>query len=116
MNVRKQKTYTQYQVDKLIEVAQKQFEEQWQSRLSELEDKTFENVKVDMFSQFMSIAMSTLIKFHDFDKESASKFYENFFVLLHMMKDDESFMGNCFTPQDCVNYISSSIGIELDKH
>jgi hypothetical protein len=59
MKARTGKTYTQYQLEQMIDKIEKDYEKQWNDRLEEIRETTFEQVKVDMWAQFMSIAMAT---------------------------------------------------------
>ena len=102
MNVRKGKTFTEYQVNKMLERAENDFEKQWNDKLEEIRETTFEQVKIDMWSQFMSIAMATLEKFHNFDEEQVKSFYNNC-------------IGKDFTPQDTIDHVKESLEIDLDS-
>ena len=79
MNVKRRigKVYTEYQVEKLLDQAEKDYEQQWNNKLEEIRESTFEQVKLDMYAQFMSIAMATLEKYHNFTEEQVSEFYNN---------------------------------------
>ena len=46
--------------------AEQEFDKQWNEKLEEIQTTTFESVKTDMFAQFMSVAMATLEKYHNF--------------------------------------------------
>jgi len=115
MNVRARtgKTYTQYQVDKLLSKAEEDYDRQWQEKVEEIRETTFEQVKVDMWAQFMSIAMATLEKFHDFTEEQTKEFYNNCISLMNMMKQKPLNMD--FTPQDTINHVKETTGIDLDN-
>lgn len=113
MNVRKGKTFTEYQVNKMLERAENDFEKQWNDKLEEIRETTFEQVKVDMWSQFMSIAMATLEKFHNFDEEQVKSFYNNYIELLNIMKSKP--LGRDFTPQDTIDHVKESFEIDLDS-
>jgi hypothetical protein len=108
----KTKTYTQYQVDKLLSKAEEDFEAQWNERVNEITTKVFETVKLDMFSQYMSVAMATLEQFNGFSTEQTTKFYNDFISLLHIMKDKP--LGKNFTPQDTINHVQNENNIDLD--
>lgn len=112
MKARTGKTYTQYQVDKLLDMAEKDFEKQWNEQVEEIRTKTFENVKVDMYAQFMSIAMATLEKFHGFDEQQCKDFYNNCVQLMNIMNSKP--LGKDFTPQDTINHVQETTGIDLD--
>lgn len=113
MKARTGKTFTEYQVNKMLERAEADFEKQWQERVEEIREKTFEQVKLDMWSQMMSIAMATLEKFHDFTEEQTAEFYKNCISLMNIMKSKP--LGKDFTPQDTIDHVKESTGIDLDK-
>ena len=113
MRARTGKTYTQYQVDKLLEMAEKDYEKQWNEQVEEIRTKTFENVKVDMYAQFMSIAMATLEKFHGFTEEQSAEFYNNCISLMNIMNSKP--LGKDFTTQDTINHIKENTGIDIDE-
>ena len=114
MNVHKHsKMYTQYQVDKMLDKAEADFEKQWNDKVEEIREKTFESVKLDMFSQFMSIAMATLEQNNGFDKEQNTKFYNDFVALLNLIKSKP--LGKDVTTQDAINHVQSEVGIDLDS-
>ena len=114
MNVHKHsKMYTQYQVDKMLDKAEADFAKQWEDKVEEIREKTFESVKLDMFSQFMSIAMATLEQNNGFDKEQNTKFYNDFVALLNLIKSKP--LGQDVTTQDAINHVQSEVGIDLDK-
>lgn len=115
MNVRLKsgKTYTQYQLDKVLNQMEKDYEKQWNDKLEEIRETTFEQVKLDMFSQFMSIAMATLEKFHDFTEKQTAEFYHNCVTLMNIMKDKP--LGKEFTPQNTVDHVKETTGIDLDN-
>lgn len=81
------KTYTQYQVDKIVDDMQADFEHQWQTQIEDITDKLFENVKADIFAQIMSVAMAALEQYNGFTSEQTTKFYNDVVSLLTMMKD-----------------------------
>lgn len=109
----KTKTYTQYQVDKLLSMAEEDYSKQWNEKVEEIRDKVFESVKLDMFSQFMSVAMATLEKFNDFNTEQTTKFYNDFISLLNMMQEKP--LGKDFTPQNTIDHVQKENNIDLDK-
>lgn len=109
----KTKTYTQYQVNKLLEEAENDFAKQWEEKVEEIREAVFESAKVDMFSQFMSVAMATLEKFNGFNTEQTTQFYNDFVGLLNMMKNKP--LGKDFTPQDTIDHIKETTDIDLDK-
>lgn len=113
MKVRKNVRYTEYQVNKLLEKSESDFERQWAERVAEIENATFENVKADMFAQFMSCAMATLQKYHNFTPEQSKEFYDNYVSLLKLMNHNP--LGKEFTPQNCINSIKEDTGLDLDK-
>lgn len=113
MKVRGTKTYTQYQLDKILNQMESDYEKQWNEKLEEIRETTFEQVKVDMFSQFMSIAMATLEKCHDFTEEQTKDFYHNCVGLMNMMNAKP--LGKDFTPQDTINHVKETTGIDLDN-
>lgn len=112
MKCRTGKVYTQYQVEQLLKKAEDDYERQWMEKVAEIEDKTFESVKMDMFSQFMSCAMATLEMYHGFTKEQSEKFYNDYISLLNLMNSKPC--GRDFTPQDCINHIKDEHGLDLD--
>ena len=109
----KTKTYTQYQVDKLLSMAEEDYSKQWNEKVEEIRDKVFESGKLDMFSQFMSVAMATLEKFNDFNTEQTTKFYNDFISLLNMMQEKP--LGKDFTPQNTIDHVQKENNIDLDK-
>jgi uncharacterized protein YjgD (DUF1641 family) len=113
MKARTGKTYTQYQLDKILDQMQDDYERQWNDKVAEIEDKVFEQVKLDMFSQFMSIAMATLEKFHEFTEEQTKDFYENYIDLMNMMQAQP--LGKDFTTQNLIDHVKEETGIDLDK-
>lgn len=113
MKARTGKTFTEYQVNKMLERAESDFEKQWQERVEEIRETTFEQVKLDMWSQMMSIAMATLEKFHGFTEEQTSEFYKNCISLMNIMKSKP--LGKDFTPQDTIDHVKETTGIDLDK-
>lgn len=113
MRTRTGKTYTQYQLDKILDQMQNDYEKQWNDKVAEIEDKVFEQVKLDMFSQFMSIAMATLEKFHEFTEEQTKDFYENYIDLMNMMQAKP--LGKDFTTQNLIDNVKEETGIDLDK-
>lgn len=113
MKVRGTKTYTQYQLDKILNQMESDYEKQWNEKLEEIRETTFEQVKVDMFSQFMSIAMATLEKYHDFTEEQTKDFYHNCIGLMNIMNAKP--LGKDFTPQDTINHVKETTGIDLDN-
>ena len=112
MKCRTGKVYTQYQVDQLLNRAEKDYEQQWNDKLEEIRETTFESVKMDMFSQFMSVAMATLEMYHGFTKEQSKKFYEDYISLLNLMKSKP--LGKEFTPQNCIDNNKEECGLDLD--
>lgn len=114
MNVRTRtgKTFTEYQVDKMLDKAEADFEKQWQDRVEEIREQTFEQVKLDMWSQMMSIAMATLEKFHGFTEEQVAEFYKNCIALMNIMKSKP--LGTDFTPQNTIDHVRETTGINLD--
>lgn len=113
MNVRnKVKTYTQYQVDKIIDEMQADFEHQWQTQIEDITDKLFDNVKTDLFAQFMSVAMATLEKYNGFTVEQTTKFYNDVIALLNLMKAKP--LGRDFSPQDTIDNVKKENNIDLD--
>ena len=113
MNVRnKVKTYTQYQVDKIIDEMQADFEHQWQTQIEDITDKLFNNVKADLFSQFMSVAMATLEKYNGFTVEQTTKFYNDVIALLNLMRAKP--LGKDFSPQDTIDNVKKENNIDLD--
>jgi uncharacterized protein YjgD (DUF1641 family) len=113
MNVRnKVKTYTQYQVDKIIDEMQADFEHQWQTQIEDITDKLFDNVKADLFAQFMSVAMATLEKYNGFTVEQTTKFYNDVIALLNLMKAKP--LGKDFSPQDTIDNVKKENNIDLD--
>lgn len=113
MKVRGTKTYTQYQLNKILNQMESDYEKQWNEKLEEIRETTFEQVKVDMFSQFMSIAMATLEKFHSFTEEQTKDFYHNCINLMNIMNAKP--LGKDFTPQDTINHVKETTGIDLDN-
>lgn len=115
MNVKRRigKVYTEYQVEKLLDQAEKDYEQQWNNKLEEIRESTFEQVKLDMYAQFMSIAMATLEKYHNFTEEQVSEFYNNCISLMELMKTKP--LGKDFTPQDTINHVKETTGIDLDN-
>ena len=115
MNVRKRtgKMYTEYQVEKLLDLAEQEFDKQWNEKLEEIQTTTFESVKTDMFAQFMSVAMATLEKYHNFTEEQSVEFYNNCITLMQIMKSKP--LGKDFTPQDTINHVKETTGIDLDN-
>ena len=115
MNVRRRtgRTYSEYQVEKLLEQAEAEFDKQWNEKVEEIQNSTFENVKTDMFAQFMSIAMATLEKYHNFTEEDSVNFYNNCISLMQLMKAKP--LGKDFTPQDTINHVKETTGIDLDN-
>lgn len=115
MNVRTRtgKTYTQYQLEKILDKAEADYERQWNEKLEEIREQTFEQVKLDIWSQLMSIAMATLEQFHGFTEEQTAEFYKNCISLMELMKNEP--LGKEFTPQDTINHVKETTGIDLDK-
>ena len=115
MNVKRRigKVYTEYQVEKLLDQAEKDYEQQWNNKLEEIRESTFEQVKLDMYAQFMSIAMATLEKYHNFTEEQVSEFYNNCISLMELMKAKP--LGKNFTPQDTIDHVKETTGIDLDN-
>ena len=113
MRARTGRTYTQYQLDKIIESMENDYEKQWNEKVEEIQNTVFEQVKVDMFAQFMSIAMATLEKFHEFTEEQSKEFYENYVTLMNMMNAKP--LGKDFTPQNLIDNIKETTGIDLDS-
>ena len=115
MNVKRRigKVYTEYQVEKLLDQAEKDYEQQWNNKLEEIRESTFEQVKLDMYAQFMSIAMATLEKYHNFTEEQVSEFYNNCISLMELMKTKP--LGKDFTPQDTIDHVKETTGIDLDN-
>ena len=114
MNVRnKTKTFTQYQVDRILEKAEKDYEAQWNEQLDKIRTETFEQVKLDMFSQFMSVAMATLGQCNGFTTEETTKFYNDFIGLLNLMQSKP--LGKDVTTQDAIDHVKDDNGIDLDK-
>ena len=115
MNVRKRtgKMYTEYQVEKLLDLAEQEFDKQWNEKLEEIQTNTFESVKTDMFAQFMSVAMATLEKYHNFTEEQSVEFYNNCISLMQIMKSKP--LGKEFTPQDTIDHVKKTTGIDLDN-
>lgn len=113
MKARTGKTYTQYQLDKILDKMQEDYEQQWNERVEEIRETSFEQVKVDMWSQFMSIAMATLEKYYNFTEEQNKSFYHNCVDLMNIMNSKP--LGKDFTPQDTVNHVKETTGIDLDN-
>lgn len=113
MKARTGKTYTQYQLEQMIDKIEKDYEKQWNDRLEEIRETTFEQVKVDMWAQFMSIAMATLEKFNGFTEEQTKEFYNNCIALMNVMNAKP--LGKDFTPQDTINHVKETTGIDLDN-
>lgn len=113
MKARTGKTYTQYQLDKILDKMQEDYEQQWNERVEEIRETSFEQVKVDMWSQFMSIAMATLEKYHNFTEEQNKSFYHNCVGLMNIMNSKP--LGKDFTPQDTINHVKETTGIDLDN-
>lgn len=111
MKVRTNKTYTQYQLDKILDQMEKDFTNQWEEKVEEIRIKTFDQVKLDMFEQFISIAMATLEKFHDFNEEQLKDFYNNYITLTHMMSANP--LGKECTAQDTIDHIEEKVGVNL---
>ena len=109
----KTKTFTQYQVDKMLTAAEEDFAKQWEERVEEIREKVFESAKLDMFSQFISVAMATLEKFNGFNTDQTTQFYNDFISLLNMMQEKP--LGKDFTPQDTINHVKETTNIDLDK-
>lgn len=107
------KTYTQYQVDKIIDDMQADFEHQWQTQIEDITDKLFENVKADIFAQIMSVAMAALEQYNGFTSEQTTKFYNDVVSLLTMMKDKP--LGKDSSPQDTIDMIKEETNIDLDE-
>lgn len=114
MNVRTRtgKTYTEYQLEKILDRAEADYERQWNEKLEEIREQTFEQVKLDMWSQLMSIAMATLEKYHGFTEEQTAEFYNNCIALMELMKSKP--LGHDFTPQDTIDHVKGTTGIDLD--
>ena len=113
MRVRKEKTYTEYQVQKMLDKAEEEFDKQWNEKLDQIQTNTFEAVKTDMFAQFMSIAMATLEKYHNFTEKDVTDFYNNCISLMQLMNSKP--LGKDFTPQDTINHVKEITGIDLDN-
>lgn len=113
MKARKGKTYTEYQVQKMLDTAEKEFDKQWNEKLDEIQTTTFEAVKTDMFAQFMSVAMATLEKYHNFTEQNVTDFYNNCISLMQIMNAKP--LGKEFTPQDTINHVKEVTGIDLDN-
>ena len=113
MKARKGKTYTEYQVQKMLDTAEKEFDKQWNEKLDEIQTTTFEAVKTDMFAQFMSVAMATLEKYHSFTEQDVTDFYNNCISLMQIMNAKP--LGKEFTPQDTINHVKEVTGIDLDN-
>ena len=113
MKARKWKTYTEYQVQKMLDEAEAEFDKQWNEKLEEIQTTTFESVKTDMFAQFMSIAMATLEKYHNFTEQDVTNFYNNCISLMQIMNAKP--LGKEFTPQDTINHVKETTGIDLDN-
>lgn len=113
MRVRKEKTYTEYQVQKMLDKAEEEFDKQWNEKLDQIQTNTFEAVKTDMFAQFMSIAMATLEKYHNFTEKDVTNFYNNCISLMQLMNSKP--LGKDFTPQDTINHVKKITGIDLDN-
>lgn len=113
MRVRKEKTYTEYQVQKMLDKAEEEFDKQWNEKLDQIQTNTFEAVKTDMFAQFMSIAMATLEKYHNFTEKDVTNFYNNCISLMQLMNSKP--LGKDFTPQDTINHVKEITGIDLDN-
>ena len=111
MKVRTGKTYTQYQLDRILEQAEKDFEKQWDDQLEEIRTTTFDQVKLDMFEQFISLAMATLEKFHGFNEEQLKEFYNNYARLTHIMSAKP--LGRECTAQDTIDHIEETVGVNL---
>ena len=107
------KTYSQYQVNKLLEQAEQDYENQWNAQLEKIRTETFEQVKLDMFSQFMSIAMATLEQYNNFTTEETTKFYNDFISLLSIMQSKP--LGKTITGQDVIDKVKNDNGIDLDR-
>ena len=113
MKVRTGKTYTQYQLDKILDKMQEDYEQQWNERVEEIRETSFEQVKVDMWSQFMSIAMATLEKYYNCTEEQNKSCYHNCVDLMNIMNSKP--LGKDFTPQDTINHVKETTGIDLDN-
>lgn len=111
MRARTGKTYTQYQLDRILDQAEKDYAKQWEEKVEEIRVKTFDQVKLDMFEQFISLAMATLEKFHDFDEEQLKAFYNNYVTLTHMMSANP--LGKECTAQDTIDHIEEKVGVNL---
>ena len=113
MKVRGTKTYTQYQLDKIIDSIETNFEKQWQERVEEITEATFENTKVDMFAQFSAVAMATLQWYNNFTDEQLHEFYSNCISVMQMMKTTP--LGKDISPSAIIESIKENMGIDLDK-
>ena len=113
MRARTSKTYTQYQVDRLLDKAQEDYEKQWNEKVDEIQNTVFEQVKLDMFSQFMSIAMATLEKTYGFTDEQCKEFYSEYVDIMNLMQAKP--LGNELTTQDLINHVKDETGIDLDN-
>lgn len=107
------RTYTEYQVEKMIKNIEEDYEQQWNDRLEEIQNKTFEQVKADMWSQFMGVAMAALEQFNDFKEEQLKKFYNDCECVLAIMENNV--LGNKYTPQDAIDHVKEKTGIDLDN-
>ena len=87
MRVNTGKRYTEYQVNKIINNLTNDFEKQWEDKVEEVKKSVTENIKQEMFVEFMSIATATLMQFYDFTEEQAMAFFDNYSATVDSLMD-----------------------------
>lgn len=87
----------------------REVKKQWSARV----DKVYDVVKQDVAAQILAVCMMELNKEFGFGYKRMMQFYHGVNGLIKIMSSDGMF-GKDFTALDCIEYIKSEYGIDIN--